>query len=247
MMMSMKWEKILKNESSSSMDEVRHLALNSAQEGTVVRVSRQLSGRGRRGREWTSPDGGLYFSVLLIPDWPLEDISKMTLMIAVAVCEGLQEFSDIQAQIKWPNDLLINGKKIAGILMESEIKGKSLEHMIAGVGININTEKNMLPSEAVSLREIVDKEYDLQGLLDMILARIEYWYEDIAKDGFDQMLNRWRELAGILGQEVQAESAQGLIKGIAMDISKNGGLLIKKDNGEMVEVISGEIVQIRMS
>jgi BirA family biotin operon repressor/biotin-[acetyl-CoA-carboxylase] ligase len=245
MMISMKWHKIFKDEASSSMDEARSLALNSAQEGTVVCVGWQLSGRGRQGRPWASPKGGLYCAILLKPDWRLQDISKMTLLAAVAVCEAVREFSGIEAQIKWPNDLLIDGKKLAGILTESEIQGKSVKHVIVGIGVNVNTSVVNLPNETVSLKELTGREHDVKNVLDEVLARFEFWYENVSQNGFEKMLNRWRELCGMLGRQVRAEIAQGMIEGVAKDIADDGGLLIKKDNGEIVKVTSGDVSQIR--
>lgn len=246
MMVFMKWNKIFKKELTSSMDEMRDLAQNLAQEGTVVCVEKQTSGRGRQGRGWISPEGGLYFSILLRPNWELKDVSKTTLLAAVAVCEAVREFSGVDAQVKWPNDILVDEKKIAGILTESEITGQKAEFVIVGIGLNVNTEDlKFLREVAVSLKQITGQEYDLEQVLDEILKRFEFWYDDVTQNGFEKMMDRWRALCGMLGQRVKAENAQGTIEGVAQDISDDGGLLIKKDDGEIVKVMSGDVVRVR--
>ena len=207
----------------------------------VFWAEKQTGGRGRHGRVWASPEGGLYCSILLRPDWPVRDISKMTLLAAVAVCEAVREIADVPAKIKWPNDILINGEKLAGILTESSIKGSKVEHVIVGIGVNVNSASKDLVPGAVTLKELTGREYDLKDFLNVILKRFEYWYEGIRESDFPAMLNRWRELSCTLGAYIEVEEGAQTVRGRAVDIDDHGALVIEDDNGKIIKKTGGII------
>jgi BirA family biotin operon repressor/biotin-[acetyl-CoA-carboxylase] ligase len=240
----MKWKIVFKDEALSSMDAGFEITHN-FEEGLVFFVKKQNSGRGRQGRLWVSPLGGLYCSLFFKPDWLVQDISKMTLLAAVAISEAVDEQTGADVKIKWPNDLLIDGKKVAGILTESKIFGQTVEHVIVGIGVNVNTAMLDLPEGAVSLKHLTGREYDLRKILDDILARFDFWYEDSRQNGFESMLVRWRELCGIFGWEVRIHQEKGVLEGVAIDIAEDGGLVIQKSDGSMVKVMSGDVTRVR--
>ncbi len=242
----MKWQKITKDQAYSSMDEIRALA-HSHEEGVVVVVGQQKSGRGRHGRQWLSPLGGLYFSVLLKPDWASKDISKLTLMAAVAVCQAVEEVTGLHVWIKWPNDIFVGSEKIAGILTESAVIGQSVEYVIVGIGVNINTRCADLPEGAASVQSITGQEYDSDVFLDHILDHFGYLYEKDMVKGFEATLSTWRRLCGIFGQRVAVDQANGQVQGVAVDVADDGGLLIRTDDGRMVKVVSGDVTRLRVN
>jgi len=223
------------------MDLIRDLARKGAEEGRVVYVGSQSRGRGRHQREWVSPQGGLYCSILLRPQWDVQELPKVTLMTAVAVSEAIKKISRLHTKIKWPNDILAEGKKLAGILVKSEIKGNRVEYVVIGIGVNVNTSRKDLPKEAVSLRRLTSREYDLRKFLDVILKRMDYWYTKTSRHGFHAVLNRWRRLCGTLGQRILVKEC-GLIEGDIYDLADDGGLLIKQDDGWITKIVNGDVL-----
>jgi BirA family biotin operon repressor/biotin-[acetyl-CoA-carboxylase] ligase len=240
----MQWNVVFQEEAGSSMEEVLLLAREPDQ-GAALVVNRQTKGRGRRGRQWASPDGGRYCSLVWNPCWPVPELPKVTLLAAVAVCEAVYEVSGLDARIKWPNDLLIGGKKIAGILVESSVSGAEIDYVTAGIGVNVNTDARDLPEGAVSLKGLTGREYDRARVFDAVLSRFNRWHDEAASRGFGNVLNRWRALCGTLGQCVRAQTAQGLVEGTAVDLAPDGGLLIQQEDGAVVRVVSADTVQIR--
>ncbi|MEW5894845.1 MAG: biotin--[acetyl-CoA-carboxylase] ligase [Candidatus Omnitrophota bacterium] len=192
----MDWIIQLKDKTTSVMDDLKGFPVpSSPDKGYVLLAAQQESGRGSLGRLWSSPIGGLYAGILLRPLLPARNISRMTLLSAVAVCEALNQQKKFKAKIKWPNDVLVDGKKIAGILIESETSGSTVEKIIIGIGINVNTVIRDLPGNAVSLKHLTGVEYNLEDFLNSILKRFEFLYEDAVKNDFDEVFNRWRQLS----------------------------------------------------
>lgn len=237
----MNWTVIYKDQVSSLMDEMKKLGEDGSPEGTVMCAQSQSCGRGRQGRVWSSPEGGLYFAVLLRPQWDMSRISLVTLLSAVAVCEAIINYTEIHVTIKWPNDLLLEGRKLAGILVESQIKGRAVDFVVVGIGINVNSDLQDLPEEGVSLRHISAQQYDFKNLLDSILERFEFWYDQCGDLGFQDLINRWKQLGETLGQRVQYDDGQGKVAGEAFDLAEDGSLMIRCDDGRIVCKSSGEI------
>ena len=228
----------------STMDDAFSSGAQGAEEGTVIIAESQSKGRGRMGRSWISPKGkGIYMSVILRPQFSPNDFAKLTLLAAVAVCEALRKVSDLDIGIKWPNDLLAGGRKLAGILTELNAEVDQMKFVVVGLGVNINASKRALPGEATSLKIESGKSHSRVAVVQEILRSLEYWYADIERQGFEHVLKRWRELALILGKRIIIKEHHQEIHGEAVDLADDGGLIIRTDSGETIKRLSGDVVQ----
>jgi BirA family biotin operon repressor/biotin-[acetyl-CoA-carboxylase] ligase len=239
---------------SSTMDRAASLAQQNAPEGTVVVAESQLKGRGRRGRPWVSPKfRGLYFSVILRPRIPFSSAALLTLLAAVSICEALRNFCGCEAAIKWPNDILLEQKKVGGILTEIKAETGRISFIILGIGLNINAEPHSLVPGAVSLHEVAGKarkdsagKYLDRGIvLCEVLRSLEENYLMFQKKGSGQILQAWRNYAVTLGQRVKVSSVKGHCEGEALDISPDGGLIVRTDTGLMEKIMAGDVVHCR--
>jgi len=226
--------------------KAQELAAGGVPEGTAVVAEMQTAGRGRRGRSWHSPEGqGIYVTVVLRPALPLHEVSRVSQVAAVAVAETLQEELQLPARIKWPNDILINGRKIAGILSEAAIKQNHILYVVTGIGLNINNRLEDFPDDLrttpTSAREenkmFVPRVLLLQGLLN----RFEKCYQQLLEGNFSDILLRGRKLSQDIGQRVKFDTPAGYEIGLAIDLDEDGSLLVKDDAGIIHTVISGEI------
>lgn len=222
------------------------LALAGYREGTLVVAESQTHGRGRRGRSWYSgTQTGLCMSVVLrpplVPDW--STILSLTLVVAVA--DALLEATNLPIRICWPNDLMIGERKLGGVLVDISSDLEAIRYTVVGVGLNVNQTRVQFPAElrdhATSLRIESDKVWNRVSILQKILVHLEklYWSLD---DGFTiNILQRWRELDILLGRSVSLETMDGVISGVAMDISPDGRLLIQDADGKVVPVMGGKL------
>ncbi|MDR1204756.1 MAG: biotin--[acetyl-CoA-carboxylase] ligase [Peptococcaceae bacterium] len=234
-------------ETGSTNDQARRLAEAGAEEGTVVLAERQLQGRGRLGRRWASPQGsGLWFSVILRPEIRPEEAAGVVFLSAAAVCGALKEFTKLPCFLKWPNDILLEGKKICGILAEMNGTSERINHIVVGVGINVNQRQPDFPEElrgkAGSLAMASGVEWDRIALLREVLRSLDREYEDFLKFGFACALSRWRSLCGMFGQQVRIDCQGTVVSGTALDVDGQGRLLVETPNG--VERISAGDVSL---
>jgi BirA family biotin operon repressor/biotin-[acetyl-CoA-carboxylase] ligase len=228
----------------STMDEAVKLATSGAREGVVVCADSQTKGRGRMGRSWVSPKGkGVYFSVILRPMLPLNEVAKLTLMSAVAVCEALRDISGVDIKIKWPNDLLVGQKKIVGILTELNAEVDRVKFVVVGVGVNVNTASRQLPEIATSLKMEAGRDFSRVQVLQMILKNLEK--EQVKKQGFVPVLKKWKQLSLTLGQRVSVEDAGKKLEGVAIDLADDGGLLIQDSQGKIIKRMSGDVFTLK--
>jgi len=233
-------------EIDSTNNRAKALAAEGAPEGTVVVADMQTAGRGRRGRQWFSPfNQGIYVSVVLRPSLPLREISRISLVAAVAVAETLREEFGLDALIKWPNDILIDHKKIAGILSEAVIDTVGLEYMVVGIGLNINQDLSQFPADlrmpATSLRVEKNQAVARVKILQSLLLSLEHHYLRLLAGDFESILIRARALSMVLGQQVRLETAEGFVIGKAVDINSDGYLMVVNPDGSVQAVMSGEI------
>jgi len=228
---------------SSTMDEAARLAREGAAEGTVVCADAQTKGRGRMGREWVSPKSkGIYLSVILRPDLPITEVAKITLMTAVAVADAVRNISGLDARIKWPNDLLLGKKKIAGILTELNAEVDRVNFLIVGIGVNVNAGVRQLPDTATSLLIGAGKSFRRAEVARHILEGLEARYEEVRRCGFGEILKSWRQISATLGRQVQVSDGGKTITGIAIDLADDGGLLIRDNSGKIIKRMSGDVV-----
>jgi BirA family biotin operon repressor/biotin-[acetyl-CoA-carboxylase] ligase len=227
------------------------MARRDASPWTAVRAERQTAGRGRGGHAWTSPPGNLYLSVVLPPpaDRP---ITLLPLLVGVAVAEAAREWG-VPARLKWPNDVLVDERKLGGILVESSTDGQGAAAIVAGVGINLwldpaSLEEEGLRNGATSVRALgVDPPSpDAAGAA--VLARLAVWYHAFAAAGGEPVRAAWRSLAvDWWGRAVQAGSGGAVVHGIVRDIDERGALVLETNGGRKVAVMSGEVREVRLA
>jgi BirA family transcriptional regulator, biotin operon repressor / biotin---[acetyl-CoA-carboxylase] ligase len=230
----------------STNKQARILATEGYPEGTVVVADMQTDGRGRRGRSWYSPAGqGIYMSLILRPRLPLKEISRISLMIAVAIAETLEAELNLPARIKWPNDILIHNKKIAGILSEAVTDMDGIEYIVIGIGLNINNPADDFPDDfrthPTSVLAEKQRPVSRVKLLQGLLVRLEDHYSKLQRGEFADTLAIGKSLSMVIGQEVRLETSNGLVVGQAVDIDDNGFLLVYDESGVRHTVMSGEI------
>ncbi|MBF0531604.1 MAG: biotin--[acetyl-CoA-carboxylase] ligase [Candidatus Omnitrophica bacterium] len=227
---------------ASTMPEAARLAADKAAEGTVVVAEQQTKGKGRMGREWVSPSsGGIYLSLILRPPLPPRDAAPLTLLTAVSWCAAVNRHTGIAAGIKWPNDILCRGKKVAGILTEMSADMDRVHSLIIGVGLNVNTDLANLPPGATALSVAAGKNFSRVELLKEILTLWEQNYFTALQTGWKSIFNRWRQLSVTLGRQVQFEDQGKRLKGEAVDIDSDGGLLIRIRTGKLIKKMSGDV------
>lgn len=236
-------------EIDSTNNYAKQIANNGCRHGTVVVADKQTAGRGRVGRIWQSNNSeGLWFSVVLRPELEPEKIQIITLAASVAVVEAIRETQGIVCGIKWPNDIIIKGSKLGGILTELSAEPGHVNYVILGIGINVNQGAEVFDDEirnkATSLRLHTNEPVSRVKLLGSILTKLEEIYNLIITQKFKQITDRWREHSVTIGKEVRITVRDMEYLGTAESIADDGRLIVKCKSGEMREVSSGE-VQVR--
>ncbi|PIQ88911.1 MAG: biotin--[acetyl-CoA-carboxylase] ligase [Candidatus Omnitrophica bacterium CG11_big_fil_rev_8_21_14_0_20_42_13] len=230
---------------TSTMDMAFDLGFNAAPEGTVIFAEHQTNGRGRLGRSWLSPKGkGLYMSLLLRPKFLPQEAPKLTLMAAVSIVEAIKAQTGISAFIKWPNDILIENKKVAGILTEIDSEPDRIKFVNIGIGVNINSIRSLLPDAATSLSAESKKSVCRLELTKDILRFIEKNYLILINDGFDSIREKWKASSSILGRRIKLNYQNREVSGEAQDIDMDGALLLRRDSGFIERVLSGDVIKV---
>ncbi|MEW6660420.1 MAG: biotin--[acetyl-CoA-carboxylase] ligase [Thermodesulfobacteriota bacterium] len=228
----------------STNDLAKELGSQGAPEGTLVVAESQTRGRGRLGREWESPPGvGLYASLLLRPELPPTEMPQITLTTAVAVVRALRRATGVAPGIKWPNDLLVEGKKVGGILTEMETESDRIRYLVVGLGLNVNNREFPPPLDltATSLALAAGSTFHRPGILRAWLEEFEALYDLFLNQDFGRILEEWRQYNVTLGQTVTVRQGSREISGLALEVAGDGALLIRQRGGEVIRVTSGEI------
>jgi BirA family biotin operon repressor/biotin-[acetyl-CoA-carboxylase] ligase len=224
-----------------TVESTNALAVERAREGVdegyVVLADEQTGGRGRRRREWASPSGGVWTSVVLRPELAPRDASLVTLAASVAVARAV-DAAGVDATIKWPNDVLVDGDKVCGILVEMEADAERVAHAVVGIGLNANAAPEVPDASPTSLAERVGEVNRAKVTADL-LAELEDAYEA----GGD-IIDEWRERASTIGREVRVETPNETVEGVAEGVDETGALRISTDEGERV-VTAGDCVHLR--
>lgn len=232
-------------ETVDSTQQIAHrLAQEGVEEGTLVTCEEQTKGRGRLGRSWHSQKyKGIWMSLILRPNIPPQQAPQLTLLAAVAVVRGIRHHTGIQCQIKWPNDILFDGKKMVGILTELQAETDRVNAVIIGIGINVNQEGADFPSElhATSLAEQLGNKLNRAELLQDILLELEMLYEQYLKAGFAIVKTLWETNAVSIGKQVTARTLNGTITGVAEGINEEGVLLLRDEEGKIHHIYSADI------
>jgi len=229
----------------STNDEAKKMAANGKATGAVVLAERQTCGHGRLAREWFSPNGaGIWLSVILRPRLLPKDAPKITLLAAVAVNQAIINCTGLATGIKWPNDIVFQGKKIAGILTEMNAEMDAVNYIVLGIGINVNVKFDDFPAEihtiASSLSMLAGHSISRIKLLAEILLQLERLYEEVCRDGFEHVFHEWRRMTTTLGQMVDVSSTERSFCGVAIDIDDNGALLVDTSRGREC-VLAGDV------
>ncbi len=225
------------------------LAHEGAEHGEVVVTEQQTAGKGRRGRTWVSPPGlNLYFSAILRPELPPQRAPELTLVAAVALTEVLRE-AGAEASIKWPNDVQIDGRKVAGILTELSAEPERVHFVVLGVGVNLNAQPEHFPEElratATSLALARGQRIPRALFAATLWTRLEEWLDLHLETGFGAIRQRWKELSSTLGQDVLVRTDRREFRGLAEDIDESGALLVRAEDGSVERVLAGDVERLR--
>ena len=230
----------------STMDMALPLGIKGEPEGAIVLAEAQTKGRGRLGRQWVSPKyKGIYASIILRPKISPQAAPILTLLSAVSICEAIKEVTQIEAQIKWPNDILINNKKLGGILTELNAEMDEVRFVVIGIGLNVNNDKKNLVSGATSLKEQKKENVNRINLLQELLRKIEANYLLFQTRGAGLIIEKWRDYNITLGKRVKVYAHKEHYEGEAIDIDTDGGLLLRSDSGLTQKVTAGDVVHCR--
>lgn len=228
----------------STQRRARELGRAGADEGAVVVAEAQTAGRGRLGRSWHSPAGlNLYCSILLRPSVALADVPQIALVAGLAVAEAVEVTTGLGPRLKWPNDVLLEGRKTAGILTELEAEEERVQLVIAGIGVNLNVEAfpEELADKATSLRLAVGHPVDRGAFLAGLLAAFEARYERFLASGFAPMRAEWESYAALTGRTVRVAAPQGEVAGRVLGLDDDGALRLDRGAGDVVRVVAGEV------
>ena len=235
----------------STNDVAYELAEKGMKEGTVILAEEQGRGKGRHGRTWASPPkNGVYLSCVLRPKMAPNEIPRITLLAAVAVAKSIRRLTGLNAMIKWPNDILINNKKVCGILTEIKAEQDSVDFIILGIGVNVNAKPSGLPKGASSLKEelSVGRAHEAVSRVELvknILEDLEKDYILLKKEGFKPIIEEWKHLSAMLGSRIRIVLQNRSFEGQAHNIDDDGSLVVRLDSGVLRKVSSGDIIMVR--
>jgi BirA family biotin operon repressor/biotin-[acetyl-CoA-carboxylase] ligase len=223
----------------STMDVAKRQAQQGAVEGTVVIAGEQTAGRGRMKRAWLSPRESIALSIILYPE--VSYLSSLIMAASLGVVHCIEKVTGLKPQIKWPNDVLINDKKVCGILIESEVKGNRADYATLGIGINVNLKPSdfpEIPPTATSLSHELGREVSQLEIILCLLAEIERLYLALPSDAVYQ---EWRDNLATLGKKVQVRSEETTYEGIAESVASDGSLLLRQPDGSLTKVVAGDV------
>lgn len=232
-------------ETESTNEDIRQLAREGAINGTLVVAGMQTAGRGRRGRTWVSPKGdSVYMSLLLRPKCMPDQASALTLVMALAVLEAIEEAVPGAAGIKWPNDIVINGKKVCGILTEMELKQNAIDYIVMGVGINVNQRQfaEEIAETATSVAAECGISLKRAELIGRVLHYFEQEYAEFERSyDLTGLTDRYHAYLLNRNRQVRVLDPKGEYEGLALGINPSGELLVKRQSGEIAAVYAGEV------
>ena len=224
-------------EVSSTMDTAKELVRKNCPDFTVVIAGRQTKGRGRLKRQWLSDDGGLYFTMVLRPEIPVVMSSRVNFLASLTLAGVLRELFRIDAAVKWPNDILVDGHKIAGMLSELEAETDRVFFISIGIGINVNNDPSEVEPGASSLRKITGREISKKMLLARFLDEFE---KRLQKVEFENVISEWKKYTVTLNRQVKIVTYQGISEGLAIDVEPDGALVLELSDGTRKKVIYGD-------
>lgn len=239
------WRNVVwETEIDSTQRLARELARAGATEGTTVVAEAQTGGRGRLGRTWHSPPGvNLYASIILRPPLPPPAVPQIALVAGLAVAEAIVAATGLAPRLKWPNDVLVDGRKVAGILTEMEAEMDRVHHVIAGIGVNVNVDgfPPDLAAKATSLRLATGRRVDRAAFAAGLLAAFEARYGRFLGDGFAAMRGEWEACSSLTGKEVRVAASDGEVVGRVLGLDDDGALRLEGPPGHVRRIVAGEV------
>ena len=232
-------------QTSSTNDVLEKLARDGVQEGVVVFAESQTAGRGRLGRKWVSATGqGLWFSVLLRPEMPPASVTQLTIAAATAVARAIRSETGLTPQIKWPNDILIQNKKVVGILTELSAELDRVRYVVLGIGVDVNVTRfpPSVAGAATSLAAASGKKFNRAEIAATILRELDADYARVTRGVFPTLAEEWEQQCITLGKRVQIHIGERTIAGRAESLDSDGALLLRTDHGHLERIVGGDVV-----
>ena len=232
-------------ETDSTNARAKELAVQGAPEGTLIVSESQTKGRGRKGKTWFSPsEAGIYASLILRPDMLPSEAPRITFLTAISAAETLLALTSLEVAIKWPNDILVKNKKIAGVLTEISAEMDAIDYMVVGLGMNVNNPR--LPDDigetATSIFIETGKRFPKVRIVREYLRQQEKYYRILRDSGFEPILRRWRELTNTIGKRVVVEMINKRYNGVVRDVDQEGVLILEDKNGVFHRILSGDVI-----
>jgi len=224
----------------STMEVARREARQGAEEGTVILADEQTAGKGRLKRVWLSPKGSIALSVILYPS--VVYLPSLIMLTSLAVAHSVGTVTGLKSQIKWPNDVLINGRKVCGILIESDVSKKVVNYAILGIGINVNQRLSHFPDIlpiAASLSDELGRDASRLDLIRHLLVEIERLYLTLPVG--EAVYEEWRDRIVTLGNRVHVSSGKSRYEGVAESVARDGSLLLRLSNGSLIKIVAGDV------
>ncbi|MGH7875441.1 MAG: biotin--[acetyl-CoA-carboxylase] ligase [Candidatus Binatia bacterium] len=237
------------DEIASTNTRARGLADEGAFEGEIIIAEAQTAGRGRLGRRWASPPfANLYLSLILRPKLPPAEVPQVTLMAAVALADTIDGFVPVAPMIKWPNDIIVEGKKLAGILTELSCSEGRADYVILGIGINLNYPMEMMPEEirsrATSVLQLSGRPVSRECVLKRLIHDLDRCYGELEDFGFAPLAARWQARFGLRDRRVRVELLDQSVNGVARGIDRDGALLLQDDSGTLQRIVAGDVIPV---
>jgi BirA family biotin operon repressor/biotin-[acetyl-CoA-carboxylase] ligase len=234
------------SETTSTNDIVDRLARDGVAEGIVVFAESQTKGRGRLGRTWVSPAGrGLWFSILLRPPLRPASATQLTVLSSVAVARAIERETGLKPEIKWPNDIMLGGLKVAGILLELGAELDRIRHVVLGVGIDVNLTTEEFPPElrevATSLRIVAGRPLDRAALATAVVRELDHLYLRLKEGDFSEICDEWVRRCATLGRRVVIRIGDRTIQGHAEALDEDGALLVRTEHGRLERIVGGDV------
>lgn len=232
------------NEVDSTNEEAKRQGTAGAPHGTLCLAERQTDGKGRLGRNWVStPGDGVWMSLLLRPNLAPFEVTQITLLAGLATCRAIRSLTGCDALIKWPNDIVIGGRKVVGILTEMAAQAECIDYLVVGIGINVNHSKfpEELAQKATSLSMETGKKWTRSRLVQEVLVEMEDLYDSFLTEMTSAFLDDYRKLCVSLGKQVRVQRGSTTLQGTAIDINTRGELIIKTSQGQQATINSGEV------
>jgi BirA family biotin operon repressor/biotin-[acetyl-CoA-carboxylase] ligase len=233
-------------------DSTQNLAIllaekNPNSDGIVIIAGEQKSGRGRQNRKWLSPKGGIWLSVVLRPRISASKITLLPFAAALAVCDTIKKTTQLDAKLRWPNDVTISGKKVAGILIDISMEAERINYAVVGIGINANVDSSAISSylekgiKVTSLSDELGHKTNILDLTKVILERLEYYYMELKRCAPNTIIEEWKKNSDMLYQKVAVMQNNRTIQGIAADVNDDGSLLVRTNDCNNINVVASDI------